>query len=77
MINILYLLGGFILGWIIGSIVRIIKNKRKCMPLMTPEEKYMYKQLQNTMDIITKQVRMYEELIDDTKTRPNKKVHRR
>lgn len=46
------------------------------MPLMTPEEKYMYKQLKKSMDKIKEQVNMYEELIDDTKTRTNKGPNR-
>lgn len=44
--------------------MNIIKKGKPEIPLMTPEEKYMYKQLKKSMDKIREQVNMYEELID-------------
>lgn len=62
--DILYFIVSFIIGWILGSIMNIIKKEKPEIPLMTPEEKYMYKQLKKSMDKIREQVNMYEELID-------------
>lgn len=73
MCNILYFIISFIIGWIIGSLVRIVKKGKPDVPLMTPEEKYMYKTLRKSMDKIREQVNKYEELINGQSTKDDGK----
>jgi len=68
MCNILYFVISFIIGWIFGSLMIIIKKGKPGVPLMTPEEKYMYKTLRKSMDKIREQVNKYEELINGQST---------
>lgn len=75
-LNILYFITAFIIGWIIGSFIRIVKRGKPQMPLLTPEEREMYKALQKHVEELNKKVKMYEELIDDIQTGTNKKETR-
>ena len=73
MCNILYFIISFIIGWIIGSLVRIVKKGKPDVPLMTPEERYMYKTLKESMNKIREQVNRYEELINGQPTKTKRK----
>ena len=73
MCNILYFIISFIIGWIIGSLVRIVKKGKPDVPLMTPEERYMYKTLKESMNKIREQVNRYEELINGQSTEDERK----
>lgn len=73
MCNILYFIISFIIGWIIGSLVRIVKKGKPDVPLMTPEERYMYKTLKESMNKIREQVNRYEELINGQSTKTKRK----
>ena len=64
MCNILYFVISFVLGWILGSIVRIIQQRKREIPLLTPEEKEMYKLLKMGVLNVKDQVHKYEELIN-------------
>ena len=73
MCNILYFVISFIIGWIFGSLMIIIKKGKPGVPLMTPEEKYMYKTLRKSMDKIREQLNKYEELINGQSTEDERK----
>ena len=73
MCNILYFVISFVIGWVFGSLMIIIKKGKPGVPLMTPEEKYMYKTLRKSMDKIREQVNKYEELINGQSTEDERK----
>lgn len=73
MCNILYFVISFIIGWIFGSLMIIIKKGKPGVPLMTPEERYMYKTLRKSMNKIREQVNKYEELINGQSTKTKRK----
>lgn len=72
MCNILYFVISFVLGWILGSIVRIIQQRKREIPLLTPEEKEMYKLLKTGVLNVKDQVHKYEELINGQSTKIKK-----
>jgi len=73
MCNILYFVISFVLGWILGSIVRIIQQRKREIPLLTPEEKEMYKLLKMGVINVKDQVHKYEELINGQSTKIKRK----
>jgi len=72
MCNILYFVISFVLGWILGSVVRIIQQRKREIPLLTPEEKEMYKLLKMGVINVKDQVHKYEELINGQSTKIKK-----
>jgi len=72
MCNILYFVISFVLGWILGSVVRIIQQRKREIPLLTPEEKEMYKLLKMGVLNVKDQVHKYEELINGQSTKIKK-----
>jgi len=73
MCNILYFVISFVLGWILGSVVRIIQQRKREIPLLTPEEKEMYKLLKTGVLNVKDQVHKYEELINGQSTKIKRK----
>ena len=73
MCNILYFVISFVLGWILGSVVRIIQQRKREIPLLTPEEKEMYKLLKTGVLNVKDQVHKYEELINGQSTEDERK----
>ena len=73
MCNILYFVISFVLGWILGSVVRIIQQRKREIPLLTPEEKEMYKLLKAGVLNVKDQVHKYEELINGQSTKIKRK----
>lgn len=53
----------FIGGWIIGYLIAFIKKKKKKneLPLLTPEEKQIYKMLRESFEEVKQEIRRIEE----------------
>jgi uncharacterized protein YneF (UPF0154 family) len=53
----------FIGGWIIGYLIAFIKKKKKKneLPLLTPEEKEIYKMLKESFEEVKQEIRRIEE----------------
>ena len=55
----------FIGGWIIGYLIAFIKKKKKKneLPLLTPEEKQIYKMLRESFEEVKQEIRRIEDKI--------------
>lgn len=61
--EILTIILSFIGGWIIGYIIAFIKKKKQKneLPLLTPEEKEIYKMLKESFEEVKQEIRRIEE----------------
>ena len=63
--EILTIILSFIGGWIIGYLIAFIKKKKKKneLPLLTPEEKEIYKMLRESFEEVKQEIRRIEDKI--------------
>ena len=61
--EVLTIILSFIGGWIIGYLIAFIKKKKKKneLPLLTPEEKQIYKMLKESFEEVKQEIRRIEE----------------
>ena len=61
--EVLTIILSFIGGWIIGYLIAFIKKKKKKneLPLLTPEEKQIYKMLRESFEEVKQEIRRIEE----------------
>ena len=63
--EVLTIILSFIGGWIIGYLIAFIKKKKKKneLPLLTPEEKEIYKMLRESFEEVKQEIRRIEDKI--------------